>query len=474
MPKSRTDDMTASRTPHGTSPRGLADRVNRYRSTFLAAVLAGLLLGLIGLLAVPRKYSATSTVTISSVNSSPLTAGRLVDQINMQTEESIATSRSVTTAAAKLMTRRIDPDDLRDLVRVSVPSQSFIVKFTGRSSDKDLAIEAANAVANAYLTDRSASAAASTKRIVDSLQADVDALVKQRTAESDDARRAVYDATIQQLRTQLGVARLVPLNPGRIVTAAAPPAKRSSPAWWTVLFGGTVLGGLAGMLLALIRDRTDRHIRWGERLTELYAAPVLGMNMRNREQRLRDVLGVVAAHGEQNPDGSLYARAVLLSIAPDGVDDVIEGMKQVARSDRFTLTVKRASVQELATLGMPTAPSAPEYESISDELDDAGRRTGKRRYTRRMALHITDATGFDVATQATVAANAPTALLVASSSSLRSTAQEMADGLNRNGAVPDVVIFRGPTSPDSVRIGDRVKKAVTTDDPTIAVDHDTE
>ena len=108
-----------------------------------------------------------------------------------------------------------------------VPSGSLILKITSTTRNPDQAARWANAAADSYLIDRTASADEAARRIIDRLQADIDARLRARAAQPP-ADRALIDQDVASLRERISTLTTVGLNPGRVITPAVVSAEPSS------------------------------------------------------------------------------------------------------------------------------------------------------------------------------------------------------------------------------------------------------
>lgn len=113
----------------------------------------------------------------------------------------------------------------------------------------------------------------------------------ERQASSD---RTLYESFLNRAK-DLQERQSVETGAGRIISAAMPPVGRSGPSRIVIVLGATLLGGILGTGLALLREQFDGTIRSGRQVTAETRLPVLAVMPGNTADeavawRLRDVL----------------------------------------------------------------------------------------------------------------------------------------------------------------------------------------
>jgi uncharacterized protein involved in exopolysaccharide biosynthesis/Mrp family chromosome partitioning ATPase len=256
-------------------------------------------IGLVGALGyvfvAPKTYTATAAVQVNPTGAdqgNTLANSRTSGSVNLDTEAQIVTSGAVASIAAKTMKSPLTPYQLSKQVSVAVPPNSEVLDINCNASSKTGAAACAEAFANAYLQNRSASAAADLNGQVKVLQGDITAL--QRTISTDNAKigklpahspaRAGLAGTVNsdkaEVHTFLGhisqlQSQAADVNGGKIITPATPPGKPSSPKKTLVLPSGLVAGLLIGLLGAFIWDRRDKTIHRAKDAERFLDLPVL-------------------------------------------------------------------------------------------------------------------------------------------------------------------------------------------------------
>ena len=242
------------------------------RLVILGSVLVGLLAGLLASQLMPQKYAATAVVNVAPLTVNQFGSSQSTQVVNMESERSAVTSASVVERAARSV-QQDDPEALADSLSVVVPSQSLILKVTSTTREPQQAARWANAVAQAYLVDRTVFADEAATRIIERLQAELDARLATRAAQPP-ADRALADQDIAALRERISTLTTVGLNPGRVITPAVPPTESASLPFAAMVVGGQALGLLVGILIAVLGDRFGTRARSGARLAWATGWPV--------------------------------------------------------------------------------------------------------------------------------------------------------------------------------------------------------
>ena len=263
-------------------------------------VLTGACVGLLAAVAyvavTPKAYTATTTVNVTSVGlaqnqGGSVASGRTSSAINLDTEVQIIQSGAVAAIAARALHSPLTPTALVAHVFVTVPANSSVLQIGCQAASARSAAACANAFGAAYLRNRTASAASTTKAQLRTVQGEL-ATLQRRTAQLtiqihslpvNSPQRASAEAQVQTASSQLRAlanqaaaltAQEAASSGGSILTSATPPGKASSPKKTIVLPGGLAVGLLIGLIAAFAWDRRDKRIRDARNLGQL-GAPVL-------------------------------------------------------------------------------------------------------------------------------------------------------------------------------------------------------
>ncbi|MFI6795651.1 YveK family protein [Streptosporangium canum] len=251
---------------------------------FLAAGLGG---GVALLRLTPPTYTATAQVLVSPTGLSEQTnqvTNRQREPLNLDTEVQIAQSAVVAKKARAVLKSTPEPVD------VSVPPNTSVLEISYTATDPRAAAAGAGAYAQAYLANREESATqaldaqlkallAKLKQVNASLVAVADTLpgLARGTAERTIAlqRQNVLSRQVYNLTIRYDALRTVPVTPGSVISEAVAPAEPSAPSPPLHLGSGLMIGLLAGVGAAWVRDRLDTRIRTGSDLRRLTGLDVL-------------------------------------------------------------------------------------------------------------------------------------------------------------------------------------------------------
>jgi len=247
------------------------------------AVLGGLVLGLglaVGyLMTADTEYTARTSLLVTPITTAvqEIPGQRSATEINLDTEAQLVTSAETAAAAAAAL--GLTDDEAAGLaagVSVTVPPNSEILDIAVNSETAEHARRGAQAVAQAYLDRRQATAQAALAGQVQGLQTRIDSLNQQlqdvtrlgASLEAGSAELALILDQVAGLTNQLAnlnslqsQAASVSVSPGRIVTPAALPTAPTSPDTLIALTAGGALGLLAGVGAAAWGHRRDDLLR---------------------------------------------------------------------------------------------------------------------------------------------------------------------------------------------------------------------
>ena len=211
--------------------------------------LLGLALGLLW----PDRYTATASVTVESI-----TIGEQTQDVNMETQRLVARSTEVLSIAAENLDD-VSVAELRSALQVNVPRGSQVLEFIVTAPTAEAAAEQANAIAAAYLEQRTA---AVQQRITDAsatLTSTADELAAQAAGlDSEDPRRISLESQVQALQDQRAVLIATSFDAGSLIDPAVEPTDTDKPKLYVFVAAGFFLGLFLGAFAALIRDRVAR------------------------------------------------------------------------------------------------------------------------------------------------------------------------------------------------------------------------
>lgn len=298
----------------------LGDYLALLRRRWMAVCLC-LLLGLGTALAylqwAPKQYRATTSILITAVDDGTQSAATK-NAINLDTEAQLVTSTgTVAGAAQRLRVPSSAEAELVAGVSVSAPANTHILQISYAAATPGDAQRRSLAFAQAYLDQRRQLAADTLQAEENALQTSIDAVNAERQeaikAEAPLAagspaqvqladRIATLNTQLTKLAGQQNQIRATIVSPGQISVEPSAPSSPSSPNRLVTLTAGLLLGLLAGVGLAMLRQRLDDLIRRPEDLFRRTDVPVTAV----LAGRLGG--GRVAIEPPATPDGRGYAR----------------------------------------------------------------------------------------------------------------------------------------------------------------------
>ncbi|MBK7722526.1 MAG: hypothetical protein IPI32_09985 [Austwickia sp.] len=321
---------------HGIAVSGVLDRLYRRRMTILVTVGVCLALAVAVDLLLPQRFTSTATVTVVPLTDSPYGNGQPTQLVNMESERATVTSLAVGDLASRTLEPRPTPRQVQESLDVVIPPQSLVLRISATTGDPQRSAAWANAVAAAYLTDRTNTAREAVTRITSRLQSDIDARLRTRAALTAP-EKALVDreiATLRERQTQLSVVGLVP---GRLVTSALPAPSAATMSTKGLLVGGLAVGLLLGTLAALLRHRLDPRVGSASWIEETLGVPVRRAAGGSLDRHALLVLGLLRG-GSQVP-----ARLVCVSApgvpVPSFADRVVEFAREQGIAVRYDVHV---------------------------------------------------------------------------------------------------------------------------------------
>lgn len=255
-------------------------------TSIVAGTVAGLIIGVVAAFAVPVSHSATVSMTVTSPSPTPAPAVRasLSNTTDMVTEQGIAKSAAVLDAAAEQLGGGLTAADLRPNVEASGDTNGTIVKIEYVAPTREQAVAAADAIAAAYLKERTAlveqradEMAAVVTEQVQALETEL-ASLRPQVGEDGNAKE---NPRADEIRTELAklgrdAEQLAPYHAtaGRVITSADASDDEVSPSKVRLILITTVVGVFVGLVLVLIRETRSRSLTSPTQLADLTALPV--------------------------------------------------------------------------------------------------------------------------------------------------------------------------------------------------------
>lgn len=303
----------------------------RHRLVIAAGLVAGLCGGALLAAAGGNTYEADGTVVVYDVTSSAFDSQVGVDSaINMQTEIQVASSPTVTDAAAQALK---EPDltgsALKHDLVVSVAPDSQVLDFAYTGPGAAESARRANALMQAYLTQRQATAKASLKQTVQTLQDQLNGYNETYKTAGPALREAITQQ-ITTVQSKLTDYETVSTAPGKVLSPAVAPSSPAGAGAVLLLGVGGVVGAGLGILLAWLMSVLEPGVRDERDVRRHLGAPVLGVLPRRgrrrgpmlvvggRSSRLGDSYRKLALRVtlQVDPDADPAGRRVLLVVEP--------------------------------------------------------------------------------------------------------------------------------------------------------------
>jgi capsular exopolysaccharide synthesis family protein len=276
--------------------------VRHHRWQILALMLVAAICAVVITFSQPKRYTAETELVISpAVPDAALPdargtskAGPLGLDLPAETQARVVASPLMASRVAHAL--RIPPDgahieELTKRVQVKAITDNVLL-ITANAPSAVEAAAAANAYANEYLLYRRDTAknavqalSSDSKRRMVKLQQQADQLEKQiTTATGADAalltsvRKVILDEIAALTRTSqaLDLTKTTELGGGQVIASATRPKGSSSPSPIRNVLVGILLGGAAGVTIALFREHTSDRVQTRDDAAQLAHASVLG------------------------------------------------------------------------------------------------------------------------------------------------------------------------------------------------------
>lgn len=288
--------------------------------------------------AMPKVYESSTSVLVQPAGQDTnVVGGRTKGDINLDTEAQLVRSTAVAAGAAKLLRDQTPPDLLARDVVVEVPPNTAVLVITYSAQDPWQAQAGSHAFAEAYLRNREASAQAELNAQITALSSKISQLnaalvrINNRLAEirpgsaerpNLESQRQTSTNQVNNLAGDLNRLTTATVSAGKVISDARLPTEPSKPDRTLNLATGLMVGVLAGVGLAGLRERFDRRIRRGVDVARRAGVPLLA------ELNARNAPGVDDVLPPYGPGGRIFNRLrneVLAGLEPDAKVIVVTG-----------------------------------------------------------------------------------------------------------------------------------------------------
>jgi Mrp family chromosome partitioning ATPase len=299
----------------------------RYNWLLIALfIILGAAAGVGASYAKPQKYTSSTTLLINPIVGNPYTPESNSDVLEMlQTE-----ARGID----------VEPSRVRQQTRVSVPPNTQALQIAYTSSTRLLAPQIVEKIAEIYLADREDQA----QEVVDTRVSRAETEIAQARDLQNEALdetppnrglAKTYEARIDDAQQSLASAKALATDPGRVLTPGFVPAGGDAKHIITFGIAGGIAGTLAGVAIALWRERRRDLVRTASALDDYaFDAPVTAIHgheldedaVRHLRMRLAPQIkehGVISLVGLA--PGHAFSTGVLLasSLATSGTSVVL-------------------------------------------------------------------------------------------------------------------------------------------------------
>jgi succinoglycan biosynthesis transport protein ExoP len=290
-----TDTPRAEEHPYD-EPDQLRDQVRqllRHPVLIVGALALGVLGGVEAHRVTGGEYTATGQLLVDAPSTTPFNSSVAAGKnINMQTEQQVASSLVVANAAAQSLDEPgLQGSQLQKRLTVANSPNTEILQLSYTDSDPAEAARRVNAVMAAYLSQRQATATADLKSITQGLTSQLKPLLASYNSLSNQingyadgdgtakdyalSERASVATQIAAVQSQLATYQAVNTTPGQILAQAAPPTSPAGIDASLLAAIGGVVGLSLGILLAWLATVFDRRVRDNRDVLRHLGAPVL-------------------------------------------------------------------------------------------------------------------------------------------------------------------------------------------------------
>lgn len=331
--------------PHVIDLGELFDVLRRRKGTVAVVTLlfTGLALALVYFRA--PSYAAEAEVSVQPLSASAALQGLSTD-LNMNTESRVVSSSdAVLSAAASDSALGLDPQSQEDLdalsakLSVSVPASTTLLDITCTDGSAEIARACADAVANAYISDRVSGAQTAyddaKKTPLSQIEATTQQIRKMTAllAQAPKAQQARIQNQIDSsnnllLVEQTELSNIPAPNPtaARLALPARVPSAPSNKDYVSTGILAGILGFVLGVGLAFVIDRMDDRVTGQDRMEEALGASVLAAVPKISSRRKKEESNIVTLSSPDSAPAEAYksARIALLYMARE------EGLHVVA------------------------------------------------------------------------------------------------------------------------------------------------
>lgn len=249
----------------------------------LVLIVFGIVLGaaLIYLLTATKIYEAEADILVTPVPTQEAvlsTVGVIVQStdptLDVETATQLVDSPSVAKRAAESLDNGESADELLDTTSVAPIPESNILTVTAEGTSPELAVERANAFAEAAVIERR-----------EAIAANIDAMLPQLREDLSSATDAGTARALSETVAALTAFRAGGNASMQVETPATPPSSPSSPRTLLVLVGSLLVSIALGIGAVSAAQVLDPKLRREEQLRGLFSLPILARIPRERARQ---------------------------------------------------------------------------------------------------------------------------------------------------------------------------------------------
>ncbi len=234
--------------------------------------------------------STTSVLVMPTPTDTDVSGARTSGPVNLDTEAQLVKSTEVAQDAAEILAAP-SADELSEQVSVTVPPNTSVLKISFRADTPEAAQAGTTAFSEAYLAHRRGAATASIEDAITAartslaaLYTEIDGVEGELDSLGPDADRTALESNLDNLNREAGEvesaiavmeAEQSAVNPGRVINRPTVPEAPISPDPLFNLAAALGAGLPIGVMLAWIRHRLARRVRYPADLVDRCELDVL-------------------------------------------------------------------------------------------------------------------------------------------------------------------------------------------------------
>lgn len=275
--------MTLLTLPPSAGPQVVKRVLHTRWRTFIITFFVVLLLSAVAVTVIPRQYTASNTVQITPLGVETPVPSRS-GSVDMTTEVELVRSAKTASNALEHLGSGWVLEDLMENVTVSADPLGAVLEISWTDPDPARARAASAALAKSYLQVRAELSRLRAQALRESLDAQIEGhkeelkKITETTPSAQGQRDAIFSA-ITTLVSRRATLENYNAPAGQIITPDTAVPLIVGPSRVKTIAASLLSGIFLGLLLVLLREKTDPRIRDASQLAEIVAAPVWGPDL---------------------------------------------------------------------------------------------------------------------------------------------------------------------------------------------------